>query len=144
LDSVALGMYLDFDIPENDNTSNPYNDHVLADPIEKVIYLANNGDWENGPVPAVIMLSEEELRYRVIGSLPGPLSDGDKWDIMKIEDFSQTLDMFEETLDYRFIIFSTIHGLSPGEEKTFSFALVHSQGYGNSHEVISELRDWWT
>ncbi len=143
LDSLILGMYLDFDLPESDQTSDPYNDHVLAEPSRNCIYMANNGNWDEGHVPAVVNLSSGQLRYRVLGSLEKHLTDQEKWDIISDPAYEQFRKTFETEHDYRFIVFSEPTTVKAGEETTFSLALVHTLGYGNSINVIQSLNRWY-
>ncbi len=143
LDSLILGMYLDFDLPESDQTSDPYNDHVLADPSRNSIYMANNGRWDEGPVPAVVNLSSGQLRYKVLGSLEKHLTDKEKWNIISDPAFEQFRKTFETEDDYRFIVFSEPMTVKAGEAVTFSLALVHTKGQANSDKYINELKRWY-
>ncbi len=143
LDSLILGMYLDFDLPEQNQTSDPYNDHVLADPSRNSIYMANNGNWDEGSIPAVVNLSSGQLRYKILGSLKKHLTDKEKWDIISDPTYERFRKTFETRDDYRFIIFSEPLTIKAGDPVTFSLALVHTKGQANSNKYINELKRWY-
>ncbi len=124
LDSVIVGLLFDFDLPEEDHTSTPYNDHIRVYPEHKLIAMSNAGNWADGYIPGVLMLSNDEFRYRVLGSLSAPLSDKEKWQVLT-QPSSETT--FNETTDYRFVVAADSRPLSPGDSLTFIVALVHTR-----------------
>ncbi|GEM_PF-1912420 len=143
IDSISVGMFFDFDIPENNNTSNPYNDQVFVDTSKSAIFMSNNGNWRNSSTPAVLMLSENHFNYKVFGSLSKRFTDNKKWEILKGPGNYKYKTDYTAPDDYRFIVYSDVYTLRSGDTLTFSVALVHAFGYDLSNNIINNLRLWY-
>jgi len=143
LDSVGIGMLFDFDLPEADNTSDPYNDQVMVIPRYKSIFMANEREWNTDMIPAVVVLSERNLNQDVLGRLEQPLTDAEKWSLMKSKSRGGAVQSYDENDDYRFIVHTDIRRLNPGEEITFAAALVHTQSLEKVKRNLKDLRKWY-
>jgi len=122
IDSLCIGIFYDFDIPEEDNTSNPYNDQVLIEPRKKVVLMSNNGRWIKSPIPAVAGLQDDSFHCEVRGTQNSAYSDVEKWEILSKINRYKKRTLLSKPDDYRFIIHSDIKTISKGDSSVYSVA----------------------
>lgn len=140
-DSLTVGTFFDFDLPETDNSSNAYNDHVLVDSLKKAVFMANDGQWESGPVPAVVVLSNHHFNCQVKGRQEVEYDDPIRWQLLSHSESGSAVYSAED--DYRFILSSDTRQVSAGDSLVFAVALVHVEGFSKLQPIINNLQHWY-
>jgi len=139
VDSMIVGVYFDFDLPDDGNISTPGNDHVKVFPKRKFIAMSNAGQWDRGYIPGVALLLEDELNYRVLGALAAPLADSAKWELLTNP--GQGVD-FSEPDDYRFVVYGDSRSVAPGDRYEFTVALIHAKGEKDFAKLHDSVKLW--
>ena len=143
VDLMNAGIFFDFDIPEKDHTCNPKNDLVSLDPGKKIVYMANSEDTVNSPIPAVMVLSKEELRCVVFSLDEEPESDLEKWLLINQTNQYKHKVQYTNPDDYRFIVHSNSRTIAAGDSILFTVALLHKVGNKSVNSVVNKLQRWY-
>ncbi len=143
VDLLSAGLFFDFDIPEKDRTNNPENDQVFVDPVKRMVYMANQDDRENSPIPAVAILSDGQFNCAVRKKASAPLSDEEKWAILSGDHSYKNKTDFRDPADYRFIVHTTPAQLGYGDSLVFTVAMVHTFGDKSVNSVLDKLNKWY-
>ncbi len=133
-ESIA-GCFFDFDIPDEDNQCNPYNDEVIIDNKSRYIYMCNKDKSDNSMVPSIYPL-DSDVSYYVYDVKNEMYQDDVIWSTLN-DNKTKTGKFNTKKSDYRFNIYKKDDS-KKGSMK-FSFVLFHSQGKKSIEDMTDEM-----
>lgn len=131
----VIGCFFDFDIPDEDNQCNPYNDEVIVDNKSRFIYMCNKDKYDNSMVPSIYPL-DSDVSYYVYDVKNEMYQDEVIWRTLN-ENKTKTGKFNTKKSDYRFIVYKKDDNKT-GSLK-FSFVLFHSYGKKSVEDMTSEM-----
>ena len=130
-----VGCFFDFDIPDEDNKRNPYNDEVMVDNKSQYIYMCNKDNSNDSMVPTIFPL-QSDISYYVYDVENEMYNDKEIWETL--DDNKSVTGKFNTLKsDYRFMVYRKSR--KGDNTLNFSFVLFHSYGKKSLENMTSEM-----
>ena len=135
--NVITGCYFDFDLPDENNKSNPHNDMVCIDSKYNFVYMANKSKLTNSTIPTILPLSSD-IAYYVYDVEEVIYEDKKIWQKL-INAKNNKRKYNSKKSDYRFMMFQKPQKVDKSGSIKIAFVLFHSYGKKSISSMTSEL-----